>query len=524
MTNKLDELYEKYNVLADAKDNIAKHSALYLECIALIRGKNGSEKEKKLAGQIISKFFKNFPEHQEQALQALFDLCEDDDITVRISGIQVLPLICKNSKECIPKVVNILTQLLLLRDQDNHVTNTSLQQIFREEPLITLKVAFGYISSTDNVEGREKCIQFVYKKLVKIEDKITPEVNDLLLEEGKTILQDSTATEFLTVVPFLSTSKLTKTTAGQQELINAITERAELNKEFDPQDTDNLHCDRIILCTEHALPLFNANVESTNFVKFYCDQILNKWDEIGKLKDGTILQYQFLKQLAELTIHCGKLDTPSAYVVQIFDKMKRYMPLPPEDGDIDKMPNLDFTSVECFLFAFHRLARQCPDFLTSDPAVLKDFRSRLNYFSRGVGGCKRSLEKIEIKDKENEKIKIAPAVLDNINSLIKDLFYTSPIYKCNVQLSFKTLATKVKTPEKATATQKRHVPIHFDSSNGSTNKQIRSNKGNDNVKLYQPPSGKFSNNFQSYDRQGGRGRGRGRGGPRGSRGSSRGWR
>lgn len=63
----------------------------------------------------------------------------------------------------------------------------------------------------------------------------------------------------MTVVPFLSTSKLTKTTAGQQELINAITERAELNKEFDPQDTDNLHCDRIILCTEHALPLFNVS-------------------------------------------------------------------------------------------------------------------------------------------------------------------------------------------------------------------------------------------------------------------------
>nr|CAH7723115.1 unnamed protein product [Callosobruchus chinensis] len=31
--------------------------------------------------------------------------------------------------------------------------------------------------------------------------------------------------------------------------------------------------------------------------------------------------------------------------------------------------------IECLLYAFHRLARQCPDFLTADPAVLKDFRT-----------------------------------------------------------------------------------------------------------------------------------------------------
>lgn len=53
------------------------------------------------------------------------------------------------------------------------------------------------------------------------------------------------------------------------------------------------------------------------------------------------------------------------------------------------------------------------------------------------------------------------------------------------------------TPEKA-APQKRHVPIQFDSNNDSATKQHRPNKGSDGMKLYTPPSGKFSNNFQSY--------------------------
>lgn len=61
----------------------------------------------------------------------------------------------------------------------------------------------------------------------------------------------------------------------------------------------------------------------------------------------------------------------------------------------------------------------------------------------------------------------------------------------------KTLIFKM-SPTKPSGPQKRHVPITFDSSNGSSSKHIRSNKGGDNVKLYTPPSGKFSNNFQNY--------------------------
>lgn len=123
------------------------------------------------------------------------------------------------------------------------------------------------------------------------------------------------------------------------------------------------------------------------------------------------------------------------------------MPLPPENVDINKLPNLDFTSVECLLFTFHQLARKCPEFLTNDQDRLKDFRLRLQYFARGVQGCKRGLEislkKDELNDNDLQKVQLAPSVLDNINTLIKDLFYQPPLYKCNVQLSFKKENKKV---------------------------------------------------------------------------------
>lgn len=128
------------------------------------------------------------------------------------------------------------------------------------------------------------------------------------------------------------------------------------------------------------------------------------------------------------------------------------MPPPPEDTSIITIPHLEFSYVESLLYAFHRLARQCPDFLTHDAQVLKDFRARLMYFSRGVQGCNRALNNLD-KDKTYtpEEIKaqqISPKLFSNINTLIKDLFYQPPTYKCNVVLSFKneeSTTTKVHT-------------------------------------------------------------------------------
>lgn len=44
----------------------------------------GGAKEKRLAAQFIPKFFKHFPELADSAINAQLDLCEDEDVSVRI--------------------------------------------------------------------------------------------------------------------------------------------------------------------------------------------------------------------------------------------------------------------------------------------------------------------------------------------------------------------------------------------------------------------------------------------------------
>ncbi|KAH1047704.1 hypothetical protein J1N35_038488, partial [Gossypium stocksii] len=71
-----------------------------------------SLKAKQLAVQLIPHFFKFFPNLSSRALNAHFDLIEEEDLAVRVQAIHGPPLFCKDTKEYISKIVDILGQLL----------------------------------------------------------------------------------------------------------------------------------------------------------------------------------------------------------------------------------------------------------------------------------------------------------------------------------------------------------------------------------------------------------------------------
>lgn len=50
----------------------------------ILDGVKGGTKEKRLAAQFIPKFFKHFPELADSAINAQLDLCEDEDVSVRL--------------------------------------------------------------------------------------------------------------------------------------------------------------------------------------------------------------------------------------------------------------------------------------------------------------------------------------------------------------------------------------------------------------------------------------------------------
>ncbi|CAG9765570.1 unnamed protein product [Ceutorhynchus assimilis] len=495
MATPFQKMYEKYDILSEAREHISEKSSEYQDCI---QGTKGGPKEKKLAAQIIAKFFKHFPHLHDQALNSILDLCEDCDSEIRICAIKVLPTLCKENKELVINIASILAQLLQLDVPDYNVACNSLVQVFKIDPLNAIKGIFNNLHAMDEESLREKIVEFLYTKLIKLlESNETQEINDILLKEAKKMIQDCSSEEFMILITYLLGTKWAKL-EGQQEIINLIAEKIEINDILSLNDID-----RLILCVDLVIPLFNFNNDSSKFVTYYCQEVLPKLDEIVTLQNGEQLQIKLLRQLALMSSHCNHITQET--LNSLFQCLKQFIPLPPEDVDLSKSPDLKFCHVECLLYSFHKLGKSLPEFLLNDQEKLTEFRARLQYFSRGVSGCKRGL-KIATNEKLSQavldKVNLTPQVLDNLLVIIKDLFHQTPLYKANVKLSFTMIeSTTAKIEKKSTSSSAKrpsHTPITFDSANGNS-KQPR---GEDR-KLYQPPSGKFSSGFGGRSRAGG---------------------
>ncbi|XP_014213934.1 apoptosis inhibitor 5 [Copidosoma floridanum] len=510
----IEKLYINFGVLAEAKDKLQEHEKEYLEILKAVKG---SAKEKRLASQFIARFFKHFPNLAEKAIDAHLDLCEDEDISIRKQAVKDLPLLCKDNKEHSAKIADILAQLLVVKDSSElDVVHNSIMTVIKNDPKGAIRGIFSQILNSAEDNGgdvvREHCIKYLSTKLKALgRDVITKDVEDVLIAECKKVLQDVTAEEFHSIMEMLSWTRLGSTVNGQKELVEITIEQAQLSVPF--KHTDLEQCSRLIQCIKHALPYFSSQVESTKFVSYISMQVLPHLSLITS-PDKSDVQLELLKLLAELSEYCGKIEKPEEKIQQLYNALITFMPLPPAT-EIAETPKLQFSHVECLMYAFHKLCKQTPEFLIKDADQLKEFRLRLQYFARGIQGYIKKLREAingkseeELKTKENQIKVIALKTTNNINTLIKDLFHTPPSFKSVIHPSWKTIVSKEKKSDKITIGQKRHTPITFgngnsitssnsnNSNNHASNKRMKVDSVRNN-KIYTPPSGKYSSNISS---------------------------
>ncbi|XP_076033839.1 apoptosis inhibitor cassowary [Oratosquilla oratoria] len=509
----VERLYELYNIIADAKEDVSKHEAEYLEILGAVKSGMG---ERRLASQFIARFFKHFPNLQDQAINAQFDLCEDDCVSIRKQAIKDLPSFCKDRIELLPKVADILAQLLQMEDQvELAVVQNSLVALFKIDAKGTLTGLFYQIENSDDDLVRERCIRFLHSKMRSLgPDVFTSEVETLVLTEAKKVLQDASEEEFVLMMGILKELKCCHTVKGFQQLVDLVAEQCNLNKSFDATDQESVH--RLVTCVKQALPYFSSQVRSTQFVEYMCREVMPMLDQLG----DNSMTLDILKIMAELVPHAGNLEEIENKVDTIFVRLLEVMPLPP-DGDaatevMESGMNLEFSQVECLLYIFHQLAKHCTEYLSENQNRLKDFRLRLQYFARGSQAYQKRLREAlaskkgeELKSEENKIKLVALKTTANINTLIKDLFHQPPAYKATIALSWKPVTPS--TPKTNGSAEKRHAPITFDSTPNKVHKGER--------QIYAPPRDKFSKQAGQYTvggfrgaRGGGRGRGFGRGG------------
>ncbi|XP_071736157.1 apoptosis inhibitor 5-like protein API5 [Rutidosis leptorrhynchoides] len=529
----IEKLYKYGERINEAKDK-SQNEDDYKNIIASATTTN--IKARQLAAQLIPRFFKFFPSLSGTAVDAHLDLCEADELGIRVQAIRGLPLFCKDTPEHIPKIVDILAQLLIAEENvERDAVHKALLSLLRQDVKASLTALFKHIESVDEPiqdDNRERTLIFIREKvfpikseLLKPQEQMERHITDLI----KKSLQDVTGAEFKMFIDFLKSLSIFGDKAPSeriQELIEIIEGQADLDAQFDVSDGD--HIDRLISCIYMAIPFFVRGASSSKFLNYLNKNILPVFD---KLPDER--KVDLLKNLAESSPYSTPQDSrqilPS--VVQL---LKKYMPLR-KTGE-----EMNFTYVECLLYTFHHLAQKAPNatnslcgykVVTGQPSdrlgedfseFYKDFTERLSCvedlakatmkkLTQGMAPQNKTMA-TAISDEEKATIKTQKQsattglrTCNNILAMTQPLHAKSPSFigDKRINLSWKE-AVKAVAPSSNAAGAKRPAST----TNGSGNKRGRGS-GNQLV----------NRAFEdiSYGGRGGRqGRGRGRrGGGRG---------
>ncbi|XP_077229329.1 apoptosis inhibitory protein 5 (API5) [Tasmannia lanceolata] len=345
----VEKLYEYGERINEAKDKSEQVS----DYEGIIRGRQGSLKAKQLAAQLIPRFFKFFPSLADRAFEAHFDLCEEDELGIRVQAIRGLPLLCKDTPEYVSKIVDVLGQLLTAEENvERDAVHKALMSLLRQDPKASLTALFKYI-----VEGeesiREKVLNFIKDKvfplkaeLLKPREPLERHITDLV----KKSLQDVTGAEFKMFMDFLRSLSIFGDGAPPervQELIEIIEGQADLDAQFNVSDID--HIDRLMSCLYMALPFFVRGASNSKFLSYLNKHIIPVFDKLPEER-----KLDLLKNLAETSPYTIPQDSrqllPS--VVQL---LKKYMPRR-KTGE-----EMNFTYVECLLYTFHHLSHKTPN-------------------------------------------------------------------------------------------------------------------------------------------------------------------
>lgn len=537
----VEELYKQFGILADAKEKAGEHEGAFLAILAAVKG---SQAEKRLASQFIARFFKYFPKLQENAIDAMLDLCEDEDNMIRRQAIKGLPDLCKDTPEHLPRIADVLTQLLQSEDPTElTIVKNALTSLFKMEPKGTIGGLFSQILNGEEV-SRESAINFLSSVVEEYGKAVlhpSQETEEFLVEEIKKVMADVTGEEFRTFMKILSSLKVMAN--AHQELAGIVAEQVELTQAFQPTDADVV--DRFLSCARQALPYFVKGASAQAFFSYIVESILPKLNELVS-SDGDDIKLEMLKLCAEMSPHGLTEENIKASIEPIYNLLLEYMPLPPGEEEENKTeenaePKLQFSCVECLIFTFHQLAKKSPGFLTDASAAdrLKDFRLRLQYFAQGcqvyIKQLRLSLQGktgVALQEDENKIKIVALRTTSNINALIKDLFHNPPSFKSSVTLSWKTPAKNQPTTPVAkkentnTVDEKRKragiTPITFDLP--PETKSPKKSRGS-TVTVYTPPGRRTGASNGVLKGQSMPNGNRGRGGFRGrNRGRGRGWR
>ncbi|PAA63549.1 hypothetical protein BOX15_Mlig016967g2 [Macrostomum lignano] len=253
---------------------------------------------------------------------------------------------------------------------------------------------------------------------------MTPEVEEVIVEQVTTALEDVTETEFTCFIKVLASLQCMQTVSGRQRLVDAICAQAidaidpTDSAEFEPQD---LACvGRVRGCARQALPFLSKSIISDKFVTYYLDKVLPQLSQVSELADGDRPRLELMQQLAELSSHVSPdFKATDQQLSCLLNQLDSELPHH-EDGSSKSATEYNFSHIESLLFAVHRLTQARQDYFGTNAGAFDALQNRLKHCQSASRSYQQSL-KPSTDSTNSSAISIALATTSNICRLIEYL-------------------------------------------------------------------------------------------------------
>ncbi|KAH9957988.1 apoptosis inhibitory protein 5-domain-containing protein [Russula compacta] len=290
---------------------------------------------KRLAAVNIPVFFKAFPDLEEEAINAIYDLCEDQDQNIRIQGYQAVVQMSKEQPGWVERNVDVLVQLLQSDEpREVAVVKTALIQHLELDSKVTLSVLCDQIVPPDDpMEDEDRVIRERLRGLViafLAEDAREPLLTRLQSQGDRGAEQEQALVNTLlkAVSKFgdTNTAKITRdillflpsfnngrpTRHGNELLQTLLTQAAtSLKEDLVPgRNPASLEQSRLYLELSDLLCREKGVSDPVQLLRFYCTSSLIGKMTLGRLSENARLF--FIVHLAHALSACGHQPSPES--------------------------------------------------------------------------------------------------------------------------------------------------------------------------------------------------------------------
>eukprot|EP00283_Hemiselmis_rufescens_P006848 CAMPEP_0173420296 /NCGR_PEP_ID=MMETSP1357-20121228/1844_1 /TAXON_ID=77926 /ORGANISM="Hemiselmis rufescens, Strain PCC563" /LENGTH=501 /DNA_ID=CAMNT_0014383075 /DNA_START=30 /DNA_END=1532 /DNA_ORIENTATION=+ len=352
----LDAIYAASNHLLDAQmklktgeDTFAEHEEQFK--VVVDKAKVGP-KTKTLALQLLPKYLGHYPSQADAALDILIDLFEEGE-AYRMKAIESFKHIASSATAAvISKLVGVLAQMLLSEnDKEVVVVTEALCTALEQDVLATTTALLELMTTEASVRG--KAVEFLAAELC-------PKATKLL--KGNTEAQNAVATQIKKLMGTASTAEVSlfmkilfsmevfqSGEEGANELLGIVTNTIDLTADFDASEAN---ADRVLALLRSARLMFNHGASPIKVMSYVSKKVLPKYDDLTATQ-----QTALLKVIAEISPHM-RGGTCREFLTAVYPTMLALMP-----EESTEETKLNYTSIECLLYAFHQTASRVPGFL-----------------------------------------------------------------------------------------------------------------------------------------------------------------